>query len=248
MSKRLQYLGQALIVTTKGIRMDPAKVQTILDWPTPKTVKDILAFLGFANFYRRFVEGFSRIVMPLTALTKTKEKVVFKWDLSCHNAFNFLKERFTTAPILIHFDPDKETWVEVDASDHVVEGALSQLDEFGVLRPVAFFSRKMNPQECNYEIYDKELLAIVKAFEEWRPGLAGTDPAKSVTVYSDHRALEYFMTTRVLNRRQARWSEFLSEFQFKIEYRPGRQGANPDSLTRRPGDKPSDQDDECALH
>jgi hypothetical protein len=209
MSKRLQYLGQALIVTTKGIRMDPAKVQTILDWPTPKTVKDILAFLGFANFYRRFVEGFSRIVMPLTALTKTKEKVV---------------------------------------SDHVVEGALSQLDEFGVLRPVAFFSRKMNPQECNYEIYDKELLAIVKAFEEWRPGLAGTDPAKSVTVYSDHRALEYFMTTRVLNRRQARWSEFLSEFQFKIEYRPGRQGANPDSLTRRPGDKPSDQDDECALH
>jgi hypothetical protein len=132
-----------------------------------------------------------------------------------------------------------DTVVEVDASDLVVAGVLSQLRD-GRLRPVAFFSKKMSPAECNYEIHDKELLAIVKAFEEWRPELMGTDPNKPVKVYSDHRSLEYFMTTKKLNRRQARWSEFLSEFQFQIQYRPGKQGTKPDSLTRRPGDKPTD--------
>lgn len=239
--QEVKYLG--LIITTEGIRMDPAKVLTILNWATPRSVKDILAFLGFANFYRRFIEGFSRIVMPMTLLTRTKNKTPFKWDAACQHAFELLKARFTTAPILRHFNPDLETWVECDASDHVVAGILSQKDESGILRPIAFFSHKMNPHECNYEIYDKELLAIVKAFEEWRSELAGTDPDKPINVYSDHRALEYFMTTKALNRRQARWSEFFSEFQFKIHYRPGKQGTKPDSLTRRPGDRPKAEDE-----
>ena len=124
-------------------------------------------------------------------------------------------------------------YVEVDSSDIVVAGVLSQIGKDGRLHPVAFFSKKMSPAECNYEIYDKELLAIVRAFEEWRPELAGTDPGKPVKVLSDHRNLEYFMTTRQLNRRQARWSEFLSEFHFQVQYRPGKQGTKPDSLTRR---------------
>jgi len=118
----------------------------------------------------------------------------------------------------------------------------------GILQPVAFFSKKMNPAECNYEIYDKELLAIVRAFEEWRPKLAGTDPEQPVKVLSDHKNLEYFMSTKQLNRRQARWSEFLSEFHFQIQYRPGKQGTKPDSLTRRPGDKPEDLNDERLKH
>lgn len=238
--QEVKYLG--LIVTTEGLRMDPAKVQTIQDWAVPRSVRDVLAFLGFANFYRRFIGGFATIATPMTLLTRTKEKMLFKWTADCQRAFEQLKARFVTAPILKHFDPDLETWVEVDASDHVVAGVLSQMKD-GVLKPIAFFSRKMNPHECNYEIYDKELLAIVKAFEEWRPELAGTDPDKPVNVYSDHRALEYFMTTKALNRRQARWSEFLSEFQFKIHYRPGKQGIKPDSLTRRPGDKPDEEDE-----
>ena len=105
----------------------------------------------------------------------------------------------------------------------------------------------MSPQECNYEIYDKELLAIVRAFEEWRPELASTDPNHPVNVLSDHRSLEYFMTTKELNRRQARWSEFLSEFQFKIMYRPGKQGTKPDALTRRAGEGPTTRNEQTLL-
>ena len=236
----VKYLG--MIISTAGLRMDPDKVETVLHWPIPRNVKDVRAFLGFANFYRRFIKDFSKIALPMTKLTKTVEGTPkFLWTPECQKAFDYLKKAFTSNPILRHFDPDAECWVEVDASDLVVAGVLSQPDEAGVLHPVAFFSKKMSPQECNYEIYDKELLAIVQAFEEWRPELVGsTTPVK---VLSDHRTLEYFMTTKELNRRQARWSEFLSEFNFKINYRPGKQGTKPDSLTRRSADTTMEEDD-----
>ena len=106
----------------------------------------------------------------------------------------------------------------------------------------------MSPQECNYEIYDKELLAIVRAFEEWRPELTTTDPKEVVQVLSDHRSLEYFITTKELNRRQTRWSEFLSQFQFKITYRPGTQGTKPNALTRMQDAKPDSEDDPRKRH
>lgn len=248
--QRVKYLG--MIITTEGLQMDPDKVQTVLEWPTPRNVKDILAFLGFANFYRRFIQGFGRTALPLTDLTKTKPLVAggkpppFLWSAACHKAFDELKRMFSSAPILCHYDADAPTTVEVDTSDFMVAGVLSQTDGTSVLRPVAYFSKKMSPQECNYEIYDKELLAIVKAFEEWRPELATTDPGRKIKVLSDHRSLEYFMSTKELNRRQARWSEFLSEFQFQIQYRPGKQGTKPDSLTRRPGDQPVEGDERIA--
>ena len=247
--KEVKYLG--MIIGVGGLKMDPAKIKTIVDWSTPKTVKEVLSFLGFANFYRRFIEGFSKLALPLTELTKTKgqdKKAVFKWDNACQQAFDKLKRKFASYPIIQHFDPDKQTWLEVDSSDYVVGGAMSQLGSDNVLRPVAFFSKKMSPQECNYEIYDKELLAIVRAFEEWRPELATTNPDEAVQVFSDHRSLEYFMTTKELNRRQARWSEFLSQFQFKIIYRPGKDNSKPDALTRTHDAKPDDGDDPRRKH
>ena len=107
---------------------------------------------------------------------------------------------------------------------------------------MAYFSNKLSPTEINYEIYDKELLAVVRALERWRPELEGTiDP---ISIITDHKNLEYFMTTKVLNRRQARWSEFLSRFNFVISYKPGKQGGKPDSLTRRSEDLPSNTGDE----
>ncbi|SLM34769.1 retrotransposon nucleocapsid protein [Lasallia pustulata] len=145
-------------------------------------------------------------------------------------AFDLLKKQFTTAPILAHFDPIKEIIVETDASDWVSAGILSQYSIDNILRPVAFFSKKHSAQEVNYKIYDKELLAIIRAFEEWRPELEGS--AFPIKVITDHRNLEYFMSTKQLSRCQARWSEFLSRFNFKIVYRPGKQGAKPDALTR----------------
>lgn len=233
----VRYLG--LIITTKGVQMDMEKVSAVLDWAIPKTVKDVQAFLGFANFYRRFIQGFSRLAYPLTQLTKKDQP--FKWTPKCQEAFNGLKKAFTSAPILLHFDPEKQVVVETDASDHVVAGVLSQYDEAGALHPVAYFSTKMLPAECNYEIYDKELLAVIRAFELWRPELEGTE--KPVVILSDHKNLEYFMTTKLLSRRQARWSEFLSRFNFKITYRPGGLNRRADALTRQSGDLPKGEDD-----
>ena len=238
------YLG--LIITTKGVKMDPVKVETIINWPCPENVKDVQSFLGFANFYRRFILGYSKIAAPLTALTK--KDIKFQWTEKCQHAFNVLKENFTSDQILIHFDPDKAVIVETDASDYVSAGILSQYDDNGVLRPVAYFSKKHNPAECNYEIYDKELMAIVRAFEEWRPELEGS--AHPISVISDHKNLEYFASTKQLSRRQARWSEFLSRFDYKIVYRPGKAGGKPDALTRRSGDLPKEGDnsDERNFH
>jgi transposase InsO family protein len=232
------FLG--LIVSPNGVRMDPAKVSAVKEWGTPRNVKDVQAFLGFANFYRRFIGGYSKIVAPLTALTR--KDTPFNWTRDCQTAFEDLKTAFTSAPILQHFDPDREIVVETDASDYVSASILSQPDDAGILHPVAFFSKKHSPAECNYEIYDKELLAIIRCFEEWRPYLESAP--STIKVLSDHKNLEYFMTTKNLNRRQARWSEFLSRFDFQITYRPGKQGGKPDALTRRSGDLPNEGGDE----
>ena len=241
-AKEVTYLG--LIVTTEGIKMDPKKVDTILNWPQLVNVKDVQSFLGFANFYRRFIYGFSKLAAPLTALTK--KGTIFEWNNRCQIAFDALKKAFTSDVILIHFDADRKIVVETDASDYVSGGVLSQYNSEGILRPVAYFSKKHNPAECNYEIYDKELMAIVRAFEEWRPELEGS--ALPIEVISDHKALEYFASSKELSRRQARWSEFLSRFDFKITYRPGKDGGKPDALTRRSGDLPKEGDGSDPRH
>lgn len=165
--KKVKYLG--LIIITKRLKMDPKKIETIVNWKNPRCLKDVQTFMGFANFYRRFIYGYSRIAAPLSNLTKKDQKTfMFPWAMDSpeQQAFDNLKKAFTTVPILAHFDPDKETWLETDVSDYVVAAVLSQRGEDGLLHPVAFLSKKMSFQEYNYEIYDKELLAIVRAFEE----------------------------------------------------------------------------------
>ncbi|KAI6777561.1 uncharacterized protein J7T54_006734, partial [Emericellopsis cladophorae] len=223
--------------------MDPEKVRTVRDWKTPTCVTDVQAFLGFGNFYRRFIRDYSKITAPLNRLTK--KGVPFCWTTDCRNAFESLKTAFSTAPILAPFDWEKNVILETDASDYVSAGVLSQVGDDRILRPVAFFSKKHTATECNYEIYDKELMAIIRCFEEWRPELEGA--SSPIKVITDHRNLEYFTTTKLLNRRQARWSEFLSRFNFQITYRPGKQGAKPDALTRRSEDLPK-EGDERLLH
>lgn len=232
------YLG--MIVSTTGVRMDPSKVDTIIEWEAPGHVRELQAFLGFSNFYRRFIKGFSRTVRPLVALTRKLAK--FDWSTSCQEAFDTLKSCFVSAPILRHFDPRREVVVECDASDYVSSGILSQYDTEGVLHPIAFMSKKYDPAECNYEIYDKELLAIVRCFENWRPELQGA--SHPITVITDHANLKYFMTTKQLSQRQVRWSEFLSQFDFIIKAVPGKDNSKPDALTRRSQDLPQTEDDD----
>jgi len=167
--------------------------------------------------------------------------VPFVWGPEQQAAFDLLKIAFTLAPILCHFDYNREIIVATDASDYVLAGILSQYDDEGIFHPVAFYSKKHSPAECNHGIYNKELLAIVRAFEEWRPHLEGY--CHPMRVLSDHKNLEYFMITKLLNRRQARWSEFLSRFDFRITYRPGKAGKKPDALTWRSGDLPKEGDE-----
>jgi len=144
--------------------MDPAKITTIIEWPIPKKLHDVRSFLGFGNFYRRFIQDYSHLARPLTQLTK--KGTPFVWKDLCQAAFERLKEAFTMAPILIHFDFDKEIVVETDASDIASASILSQPGSDGLLHPIAFFSKKHTPAECNYDIYDKELMAGVRAIEE----------------------------------------------------------------------------------
>ena len=247
---RVKYLG--MILTTSGLEMDTKKVEAIQKWEASLSVKDVQAFLGFANFYRCFIPEFSKKVKPLNELTKGTQYTTrkdnkkiryeaFQWSDVCQQAFEDLKRAFTTAPVLAHYDLKLETWVETNVSNFVVAEVLSQMHDGGVLKPVAYFSKKMTPAKCNYMIYDKELLAIVRSFETWRPELASVN--KPVKVLTDHRNLEHFMSTKQLNRRQARWAEFLSEFNFKISYRPGKEGEKPDTLTRLSQDKPKGVDD-----
>lgn len=222
----VEFLG--FVIEPAGISMDKKKVKSILDWPAPTTLTELRSFQGFCNFYRRFIRDYSKIAGPLTALTKKDRP--FSWGLEQEEAFSKLKSAFTSADLLRHYNPNRQLILETDASDYAIAGILSH-EEDGRLHPIAFMSRKMLPAELNYEIHDKEMLAIVSSFKEWRHYLEGT--TLTVKVYTDHRSLEYFTTSKQLNRRQARWSEFLADFNFTIIYRPGVQGTKPDALTRR---------------
>ena len=204
--------------------MDQAKVKTIQDWPELWKVRDIQSFLGFANFYRRFVFNYSDIVVPLTRLTR--KGIPFQFTDKAREAFNLLKEAFTTAPVLTHWIPDRPIVIETDASDYALAAILSIVAEDGELHPVAFHSRSFSPTELNYDVHDKELFAIYEAFRIWRHYLEGS--AAPIDVVTNHKNLEYFATTKLLNRRQARWSEYLAQFNLIIRFRPGKLGTKPD--------------------
>ena len=235
-----KYLG-FIIEAGNGIRMDPEKVKAILEWEAPTTVKAVRAFLGFANFYRRFIRDFSKIVAPLTDLTKSTGVNWFRWTEKADQSFQKLKTMFTTAPVLANFDPDRETVVEADSSGWATGGVLSQYDNEGLLRPCAYFSKKNSPAECNYDIHDKELLAIICCLREWESELLSVREFKILT---DHKNLRYFTTLRRLTERQMRWASTMSRFNFTITYRPGAQAPRPDALSRREQDIPKDINDD----
>ncbi|KAK3525664.1 hypothetical protein QTP70_003229, partial [Hemibagrus guttatus] len=183
----VQFLGYK--IDSSGIQMDEGKVTAIRNWPTPTTVKELQWFLGFANFYRRFIQNYSSIANPLTSLLRNKPKLL-SWSPSAEEAFTTLKKAFTTAPLLVHPDPEKPFIVEVDASTTGVGVVLSQQQgNPSRLHPCAFFSRKLNPAERNYDISNRELLAVKLALEEWRHWLEGAK--HPFLVLTDHKNLEY---------------------------------------------------------
>jgi len=197
-SDSVEYLGYVL--SPSGLTMSDAKVKTIQEWLEPKKIKDIQSFLGFANFYRRFIFNYSDIVIPLTRLTR--KDTPWSFDENCRKAFNTLKQAFTSASILMHWVPDAQLIVETDASDYALAAILSIVTKDNEVHPVAFHSRTFSTPELNYNVHDKELLAIFEAFKIWRHYLEGS--TSPIDVVTDHKNLEYFSTTKVLTRRQAR--------------------------------------------
>jgi len=206
--------------------MDELKIQTIQNWPTPHRVKNIQSFLGFANFYRHFIDNYAEITLPLTHLTWKNE--LWSWTTDCQVAFDNIKEAFTTASILGHWDPESLMILETDASDRTLATILSTRSNSKIC-PIAFHSRAFSAAEINYDVHNKELLAIVESFKKWRHYLEGV--ATPVEVYTDHRNLTYFSETKTLSQRLARWSEFLSQFNLSIKFWLGRLGKKPDALT-----------------
>jgi len=161
-----------------------------------------------------------------------KKQTSFKWEKEQQRVFEEAKSKLTTAPLLVQHDPEKETTIETDASDYAIGARMTQPGPNGKPRPVAFYSRKLIQAELNYDIHDKELLAIVTAFRVWRPYLEGAK--HTIIVKTDHKNLTYFTTTKELTRRQARWSETLSQYDFKIIHCKGSENGQADALSRRP--------------
>jgi hypothetical protein len=235
----VEFLG--FIIGTSGISADPGRVATIAEWPEPQSFVQVQQFLGFANFYRRFIYQYSKIVAPITDLllgsVKGKKTGPFEFLEAAQAAFRAIKKAFSEAPVLHHFNPELHIRVETDSSGFALAGILSQPEE-GIedpkqkhWHPVAFWSRKMTDVERRYETYDQELLSIVECFKQWRHYLEGS--RYPVRVLTDHNNLRYFMTTKRLNGRQVRWALALSPFDFEISYRPG--NTNPaDAPSRRP--------------
>ena len=207
--------------------MEEEKVKAIKEWKTPTNVKDVKSFLGFANFYQQFIKDFSHITIPLNQL---KGKGEWKWEEKEQNAFEKLKQKIMIQPVLALPRKEEKFRVEVDASGHAIGGVLSQEQE-GKWKPVTFLLRTMSPTERNYEMYNKELLAIVEALYKWQQYLL--DAIEKFEVWTDHENLKYFKEPHKLNGQQARWYLKLQDYDFTLWHIPEKTNTKADILSRK---------------
>jgi hypothetical protein len=214
------FLGH--IINQEGLVVDPKKVTTILDWKAPKDVRGIKSFIGMAGYYRCFIEGFSKIDRPMTALLA--KKVEFKWTPACQKSFETLKEKLTMAPVLILPDVHKPFSVYCDASYTGLGCVLMQEG-----RVVAYSSRQLKIHEKNYPTHDQELAAVVHALKTWRHYLYG----QKCDIYTDHKSLKYIFTQSELNMRQRRWLELIKDYELEIYYHPSKANVVADALSRK---------------
>jgi hypothetical protein len=228
----IKYLD--LIVDRDEIRMNSKKIETILQWATSQNFKQIQRFLEFCNFYKRFIKNFAKIVKSLIKLIR--KDVFFTWNEICKQTFELLKRTVIEASILTHFDLKKQIYIKSDSFDFVFAEVLSQMKENDKLHSVTFFSKNLASIECNYEIYDKELLTIIRCFEQWRFELLFIESNVSIKILIDHKNLEYFMFTKQLNKKQSKWVQFLTDFHFVIIYLSEKSNEKADSLIKRTKD------------
>ncbi|HBS53358.1 MAG TPA: hypothetical protein DD806_05115 [Flavobacterium sp.] len=221
--KEVAYLGH--IITEKGIKPNPEKIQCIVNYPNPKDVKTLQSFLGLANYYRRFIPKMSEIIKPLTSLLCKKNPYI--WNSSCQNSFEILKQKLSNAPILQYVDYSKPFILTTDASGFSIGAVLSQGDVNSDL-PIHYASRGLTPAEKNYDTAQKEMLAIVWAVKYFRPYLYGV----KFKIFTDHRNLQWVFDMKDPSCRLVRWRLTLSEYDFEIIYKPGKINTNADALSR----------------
>ncbi|KAK8980910.1 hypothetical protein V6N11_048039 [Hibiscus sabdariffa] len=218
--REVVFLGH--VVSSEGIRVDPKKVEAIVNWKQPTSVIEIRSFLGLAGYYRRFVSGFSKVAAPLTKLLQ--KGIKYEWSDARQQAFEKLKEALINAPVLTQPVSGKEFVVYSDAS-YVGLGCVLMQEG----RVVAYASRQLKVHEKNYPTHDIELAAVVFALKIWRHYLYG----EKFIVYTDHKSLKYLMTQKELNLRQRRWLELLKDYDLSIEYHPGKANVVADALSRK---------------
>nr|CAN80324.1 hypothetical protein VITISV_015014 [Vitis vinifera] len=221
---RISFLGH--VVSNDGISVDPGKVDAVANWRRPSTVTEIRSFLGLAGYYRRFIEGFYKIALPLTKLTQ--KGVKFEWSDDCECSFQELKNKLVSAPILTIPSGSGGFVVYSDASH---QGLGCVLMQHG--RVVAYASRQLKPYEKNYPTHDLELAAVVFALKIWRHFLFG----ETCEIFTDHKSLKYLFSQKELNMRQRRWIELLKDYDCIIQYHPGKANVVADALSRKSVDR-----------
>ena len=224
MKNNIEYLGH--VIRDDGIQLNRKKIEAVKDWEAPQNMKQVQSFLGLSNYYRRFEKDFATIATPLTNLTR--KDIPFQWRQTEEKAFELLKKKLTEAPVLRCADPSLPYQLTSDASETGVGAVLTQTDD-SRCRPIAYASRKLNPAEQGYSTHERELLAIIYALQTWKPYLYGG----KFTIMTDRHPLKYLDTQKTLSRRQARWVEFMQEFDYEISYIKGKSNIVADALPRQ---------------
>jgi hypothetical protein len=214
------FLGH--IISNGGISVDPAKVKEIVAWSIFSTVIEVQSFLGLAGYYRRFIEGFSKVAKPMTSLLEKGRE--FKWDSKCQDSFNQLKFTLMSPPVLVMPDLQKGFDIYCDACGQGLGCVLMQEGHV-----IAYASRQLRKHELNYPTHDLELADIVHALKIWRHYIMGI----KCQVYTDHKSLKYIFTQKDLNLRQRRWLELIKDYDFEIYYYPGKANLDADALSRK---------------
>ncbi len=233
-----------LLILIEELKMNSRKMQAVVDWSTFNNLTQMQFFIDFCNFYRRFIKNFSKIIHSMIQLTQ--KKIIFEWNEVYQIIFDYMKKHMIKTFILRHFDQTCETILEINSFNYVNDEILSQYDNKEVLHLIIFYSKNMFSAECNYKIYDKELLIIIQAFEHWWFKLKLTDI--SIKMFIDHQVLISLMKDKELSRHQMRWIQKLVDFNFKIMYWFDKQNIKIDALTCWADVVLRDSEDECICY